>query len=95
MGFSMNEPTYRLLIKQQPQKVLRRVPSDIRKRIDLKIKDFSTNPRPEGCKKLMGYDNLYRIRVGNWRISYAVEDEELILLILEISPRGDAYRSFR
>jgi mRNA interferase RelE/StbE len=88
----MNERHYQLIIKQQPEKLLRRIPGDIRKRIDRQIQTLSVNPRPEGSKKLVGYDILYWIRVGNWRISYAVEDEILVVLILEISHRGDAYR---
>jgi mRNA-degrading endonuclease RelE of RelBE toxin-antitoxin system len=40
----------------------------------------------------MGTKNLYRIRVGEWRISYAVEKDKLIILVVEISTRGDAYR---
>ncbi|MCH8290889.1 type II toxin-antitoxin system RelE/ParE family toxin [Candidatus Poribacteria bacterium] len=42
---------------------------------------------------MVGYENLYRIRVGEWRISYAIEDDKLIILILEIAPRGSAYRN--
>jgi len=54
---------------------------------------LAKNPRPAGCKKLSGFDNLYRVRVGDWRISYAIEDERLVILVLEIAPRGDAYRN--
>jgi mRNA-degrading endonuclease RelE of RelBE toxin-antitoxin system len=38
----------------------------------------------------MGYDNLYRIRVGDWRISCAIEDDDLVILVIEIAPRGNA-----
>ena len=89
----MNKRHYRLIVKQQPEKLLRRIPRDIRERIDCHIQALLINPRPDGCKKLIGYDILYCIRVSNWRISYAIEDEILVVLILEISPRGDAYRS--
>ena len=56
------------------------------------IRDLANDPRPEGVKKLTGVDNLYRIRVGDWRVIYAIEDDRLIVLVLEISPRGGAYR---
>jgi len=61
-------------------------------RILAAIRDLAHAPRPPGCKKLSGYDNLYRVRVGDWRISYAVEDDRLIILILEVDPCGGAYR---
>jgi mRNA interferase RelE/StbE len=52
-------------------------------------------PRPSGCKKLVGkqFDNLYRIRVGDWRILYAIEDDRLVVLILDVVRRDQAYRA--
>jgi mRNA interferase RelE/StbE len=81
-----------IIIGRQPQKVMRRLPGDLLERLDQKIRALADDPRPPGCKKLAGYDNLYRVRVGDWRISYAVEDDRLIVLILEVAPRGGAYR---
>ena len=52
----------------------------------------SVNPPPHGSPKQAGHDNLYRLRVGDWRISYAVDDERLVVLITEIASRGAAYR---
>jgi mRNA interferase RelE/StbE len=54
--------------------------------------DLAENPRPEGCKKLEGHENLYCIRVGDWRISYALEKERLMILVIEVAPRGGAYQ---
>lgn len=84
---------FEVILDRQPQKVLRKLPKDLLKRIDRALQVLSVNPRPAGCKKLSGYDNLYRIREGDWRISYAIEEDRLIVLILEISPRGGAYRN--
>ncbi len=83
---------WEVLFTRQAEKRLRRLPKDLLQHIDQMILELAENPRPSGCKKLAGYDNLYRIRVGDWRISYAVEDDRLIVLIIEIAPRGDAYR---
>lgn len=49
-------------------------------------------PRPSVCKTHSGYENLYRVRVGDWRISYAVEDDRLIVLVVEVAVRGAAYK---
>lgn len=84
--------TYVVILTRQPQKILRKLPKDLLRRIDYALQSLAADPRPVGCKKLVGYDNLYRIRQGDWRISYAVEDDRLIVLILEISPRSGAYR---
>jgi mRNA interferase RelE/StbE len=54
---------------------------------------LSNNPRPHGCIKLAGHHNLWRIRVGGWRIVYAIHDDQLIVVVIEIEPRGDAYRN--
>jgi mRNA interferase RelE/StbE len=64
------------------------------KRIDAALLSLADEPRPAGCKKLVSkkYDNLYRIRLDDWRILYAIEDEEVIVLILDVVPRDYAYR---
>jgi mRNA interferase RelE/StbE len=88
------EPRWEVIVSRQANKVLQRLPRNLLARIDEAIQALATDPRPPGCKKLSGtrYDNLYRVRVGDWRISYAVEEERLIVLVLEVSSRGDAYR---
>jgi len=86
-------PTYEIQIKRQPEKVIRKLPRDLAARIDRAILALAANPRPTDCKKLKGHDHLYRIRVGDWRISYAILDDRLIILVLEVAPRGDAYRN--
>jgi mRNA interferase RelE/StbE len=62
-------------------------------RIDREIQSLAANPRPRGCKKLRSstHDILHRLRVGDWRILYAIEDDELIVLILEVVRRDHAY----
>ena len=90
----MSEPQRRwtIILDQQPKKMMRRLPRNLLQRIDRAILALAEDPYPPGCKKLKGYDNLYRIRVGGWRISYAVESDRLIVLVIEVTPRGRAYR---
>ena len=83
---------WRIEITKQPAKMLRRLPQNIGKRLDKAILALADDPQPVGSKKLTGYPNLYRVRVGDWRIIYAIEDEKLIILIVSIAPRGNAYR---
>jgi mRNA interferase RelE/StbE len=88
-----DRPRWNIYFHREAEKALKKLPKEVVERIWEKIKTLEYDPRPTGCKKLQGrYDNHYRIRVGNWRISYAIEEQELIILVLEIAPRGGAYR---
>jgi len=84
--------TYEVRLKRQPRNIIRRLPKDLRTRIYRAFAELAINPRPFGYKKLKGHDDLYRIRVGDWRITYAIIEDELIILVAEVSPRGGAYR---
>jgi len=82
---------WQVILLREPKKVLAKVPGDLRRRLLTALHGLAADPRPAGCKRLKGYD-LYRVRVGDWRITYAIEDDKLIVLVAEIAPRGGAYR---
>jgi len=86
------EPGWQVILTRQPARILARLPADLRKRIDRKLLDLAQDPRPSGCKYLKQLD-LYRLRVGDWRMIYSIEDGKLIILVLRIAPRGEAYRN--
>jgi mRNA interferase RelE/StbE len=67
---------------------------ELLERIDKAIDSLAKNPRPPGCKKLPSskFDNLYRIREGDWRILYAVHGEQVLVIILDVRRRNQAYR---
>lgn len=88
----MNDRRWRVQTERQVERALRRLPKPLLARIRAAIASLADEPRPHGYRKLVGFENLYRIRVGDWRIVYAIEDELMIILIVEVSPRGDAYR---
>jgi mRNA interferase RelE/StbE len=83
---------WQVLVSRRAERVLRRLPRDVLSRIAAAIDELARDPYPHGSKKLTGHD-LYRLRVGSWRIIYNVQDEELIVLILTVASRGDAYRN--
>lgn len=89
----MAEPVWRVQIRRQAKNVLRRLPKTLLERIDAAIEALAKNPTGPDSRKLSGYTNLYRIRVGDWRITYALEKDVMVILIVEVSPRGDAYRN--
>ncbi len=93
---SENPKNWKVEIHRIPERVLRKLPKTLVKRLWTRIRELEIDPRPDDCVKLRGtqYENLSRVWMGSWRISYAVEDDQLLVLILEIAPRGGAYRNF-
>ncbi len=53
---------------------------------------LAENPSPRGVRKLSGYDDVFRIRVGNYRILFSVSEAEVIIIVLKIGHRRDVYR---
>ncbi len=90
---SSDRPRYTVQIVKSEQKVLERLPRDLLQHVRRAIQGLADDPRPVGCKKLAGFDNYYRVRVGDWRITYAILDDVLIVLVVEVAPRGAAYRN--
>ena len=83
--------SYRLLIKPSAAKELEALPKKDRQRIVTKIQGLSVDPRPPGCEKLSGHD-LYRVRQGNYRVLYSVQDANLLVVINSIGHRREVYR---
>lgn len=82
---------YRLQIKQSAAKELEAVPLKDRRRIVRRIEALAKDPRPPGCEKLSGQEK-YRVRQGDYRILFAVDDEELNVVVVKIGHRRDIYR---
>lgn len=82
---------YSIQIKPAAQKDLLKLPPQTQTRLLDAIQTLSGNPRPAGVKKLQGHD-LYRLRVGDYRIIYAIQDSELLILVATIGHRKDVYR---
>lgn len=74
---------YRILIKKSASKEIERIRTQKdRRRIVRKIRSLADDPRPKGCEKLSGKE-LYRVRQGNFRIVYSIEDDKLIVHIIK------------
>jgi mRNA interferase RelE/StbE len=81
---------YSLLILKIAQKELANLPVKVYQRIRTEIIELAKNPRPYGCKKLTGRDG-WRIRVGDYRILYEIDDNLQKITILHIGHRKDIY----
>ena len=82
---------YKIYIKPSAAKELERIPSKVLRKIVKKIKGLTLDPRPPGCEKLSG-EEKFRIRQGNYRIVYTIEDEKLVVIVVKIGHRRDVYK---
>ncbi len=82
---------YRLFFYRDAAKDLRRVPEKYTARIVERIGGLSDNPRPHGCEKLSALDR-YRLRRGDWRILYEIDDEAREVTVVKIGHRREIYR---
>lgn len=83
--------SYKLLIKPSAAKELEALPKRDRGRIVTKIRSLSVEPRPPGCEKLSAHD-VYRVRRGNYRVLYTVQDADLMVVVIAIGHRREVYR---
>lgn len=84
---------YRLLIKPSAQKELEAAGTQtIRIRIVERIQSLASNPRGAGCEKLAGFADRYRVRQGNYRIVYTIDDERREVTIQKVGHRREVYR---
>lgn len=74
------------------QKDILVLPLTVRGKIEAAIDQFEVDPRPFGCKKLKGLPNMWRVRIGNYRILYQVDDTLKHIIIYRVLHRKDVYR---
>lgn len=83
---------YLLIIKQRAEKDIKKLPKADILNINSSIQLLKNNPRPQGCLKLKGYADTYRIRVADYRILYIIEDRKLTIEIVRVINRKEGYR---
>ncbi len=84
--------SYEIEITRSAERQLRRLRPDDQQRVLAAILPLSNDPFPQGSRKLSGYDDVFRIRVGRYRVLYSVSEKKLIIIILKIGHRKNAYR---
>jgi len=82
---------YTVIFKPAVAKQLRRIDKKDQKKIVAAAENLAFDPRPRGYKKLVGGEGFYRIRIGDYRIIYEIEDDILIITVLRVADRRDAY----
>ncbi len=82
---------YRVEIRRQASKELSRIGLEDRRRIARAIEGLADNPRPPGCRKLRDREG-WKIRVGDCRVLYQIEEGRLLVLVVKVGHRKDVYR---
>ncbi|MFN2458723.1 MAG: type II toxin-antitoxin system RelE/ParE family toxin [Chitinophagaceae bacterium] len=86
----MANKSYVVVVTDKVKKTILKLPSAIASRIENALLLLEENPRPPDCKKLKGRDG-YRIRVGDYRIIYEIEDKVLKVIVLDVGHRKEIY----
>jgi len=84
--------SYRVVISRKVRKDFKRIPPQDAMRILEAIQALADAPRSPDSKKLKG-EELYRIRIGGYRVVYEIRDEELVVIVVKVGHRKDVYRS--
>ena len=85
---------YSIGFRRSAEKELGNLDGRIRARILRTITTLGNDPRPPGVKALVGEAGLWRIRVGDYRVVYEINDTELIVLVVRVAHRSDVYRRY-
>ncbi|MFM2198954.1 MAG: hypothetical protein RLZZ505_2386 [Verrucomicrobiota bacterium] len=85
-------PSYRIEFKRTARKALATIQATHAERIRDSIDSLAADPFPVGHRKLVGAEAKYRIRVGDYRVIYGVENQELVILVIRIGHRKEIYR---
>ena len=83
---------YELEISRTAEKQLPGLPRADRIRVVRTMQALADDPFPRGSRKLSGYDDVFRVRTGRYRILYSVSERRLVIVVLKVGHRRDIYR---
>ncbi len=83
---------HEVYLERAAEKDLKKLPGEIFHRLIIHIKSLAETPRPPGCRKITGTKNDWRIRVGDYRIIYEVDDSVRVVKVMRVRDRREAYR---
>jgi len=84
--------TYRVVFARSARKELERLDDPLRSRVLRRIERLASSPRPVGCQKLEGAEDLWRIRIADYRVIYSIDDSRGIVDVSAVRHRSEAYR---
>ena len=84
--------SYRIEVSATAERQIRKLPRADQLRVVRAIQALSTDPRPPGCRKLSEYEDVFRVRIGRYRVLYSIEGRRLVIILLKVGDRKDIYR---
>ncbi len=84
-------PRYKVALTSSAAKELQKLPNQLVTRIFSRIETLAGSPRPPGCKKMRGGDREWRVRIGDYRVVYTIDDAALLVEVTRIRHRKDVY----
>ncbi|MEX0715889.1 MAG: type II toxin-antitoxin system RelE/ParE family toxin [Planctomycetaceae bacterium] len=88
----MPNERYAVILTRSADREMQKLPEQVQRRIVRSLERLETNPRARGVIKLEGEADLYRLRVGDYRVVYRIQDDRLIVLVVRVAHRRDAHR---
>jgi mRNA interferase RelE/StbE len=86
---------YRIEFAPRAVRQFKAIDRSVQRRLARRIDSLSADPRPPGVKKLAGEDDLYRVRVGDYRILYQIQEQRVVVLVVGVGHRSEIYRELR
>ncbi len=83
---------YRIQVSRTAERQIKKLPLDARAQVVRTVQGLAVDPFPTGCRKLTGYDDVFRVRAGPFRILYSVNGGTLIVIVLKVGHRRNVYR---
>ena len=85
-------PRYQIVFLKAAERDFDDLDRHLQKRVGRKIDGLANEPRPDGCMKLAGDENIYRIRIGDYRVLYVIEDSRVLVTVIRVGHRREIYR---
>lgn len=84
---------YKIVFTKEAAKALQKIPRNVARLIREKLETLAADPYADhpNNKKLQGREG-YRLRIGDWRVIYEIQNDQLVILVLRVAPRGEVYR---
>lgn len=83
---------FRIHVSGMAERQLKKLPAEARDRVVRAVRALADDPVPRGSRRLTGYDDVFRVRIGPYRVLYSVAASTLTILVLKIGHRRDIYR---
>ena len=83
---------YKVQLAPAAERQIKKLERAVQKRIIERLESLEQNPRPHGILKLEGSDNTFRVKVGDYRIVYEIQDENVLVLVLRVGDRKEIFR---